>query len=250
MPSVTVGTMTFAYTLERSALATRAKITMTPNEMVVVVPEASTDEAIEKMLHRKRRWIVETSQNMRDRTAAQHSVARFGNGAKIPYRGRMARLHLEPGDDTLIQVTFRNGFRIKVPQGLSEEARDRDVETALRLWLKRKVRDEAKMIAKKLSLSLGAQPSGVHIKELRHMWGSCGADRSVNLNWQLVFAPIAVLEYAVLHEMCHLIERNHGPAFWSLLRSQMPDYERRKAWLEGNEHLLGFTKLQGERKAS
>lgn len=243
MPSVTIGALTFPYTLERSSVATRAKITMTPNEMVVVVPEASTDEAIENVLRRKRRWIVETSHAMRGLAAAQHRVARFGNGAKIPYRGRMARLHLERGDDTLVQVTFRNGFRIKVPVGLSDEARDRDVETALRLWLKRKIRDDAKAMAAKLSLSLGVKPSGVHIKDLRHMWGSCGVDRSVNLNWQLVFAPIAVLEYAVLHEMCHLIERNHGPAFWSLIRRHMPDYERRKAWLERSEHLLGFVRL-------
>lgn len=240
MPSVTIGALTVPYKLERSPIATRAKITMTPSEMIVVVPEGSTDEAIHNVLRRKRRWIVETSHSMRGLAAAQHRVARFGNGAKIPYRGRMARLHLEPGDDILVQVTFRNGFRIKVPQGLSDDARDRDIETALRLWLKRKIRDEAKALANKLSLRLGVKPSSVHIKELRHMWGSCGVDRSVNLNWQLVFAPTSVLEYAVLHEMCHLIERNHGPGFWSLLRSHMPDFERRKAWLEGNEHLLEF----------
>lgn len=244
MRSLTIGALTIPYELQRSALATRAKITVTPDGMVMVVPEGATESDIERVLQAKRRWIVETRQRMEELEAARHRVARFGNGAKIPYRGRMARLHLAPGDDRLVQVAYRNGFHILVPGDLEAASLDAQVETALRLWLRRRVRVDAQTLAKRFALKLSVEPSGVHIKDLKHMWGHCGADRSINLDWRLVFAPVAVLDYAVLHEMAHLKERNHGPAFWSLVRSHMPDFERRKAWLEGHEHLMGFTKIE------
>jgi hypothetical protein len=59
-----------------------------------------------------------------------------------------------------------------------------------------------------------AQTQGVRIKDQKHVWGSCGPDRIVNLNWHLIFAPKTVLEYAVVHELCHLRHRNHDRSFW------------------------------------
>ena len=76
------------------------------------------------------------------------------------------------------------------------------------------------------------------------MWGSCGQDRQVNLNWHLVFAPKPVLEYAVVHEICHLRHRNHDPEFWQLVGQILPDWEARKVWLDRNEHLLGWEKVE------
>ena len=70
------------------------------------------------------------------------------------------------------------------------------------------------------------------------MWESCGEGDTLHFDWRLVFAPKPVLEYAVPHEVCHLKERTHSPAFWAHVRSQMPDYEDRKAWLDSYQHLL------------
>src|ERR1700710_1940576 len=84
----------------------------------------------------------------------------------------------------------------------------------------------------------GLKPSGVRVKNLKHMWGSCGRDRVVNINWQLVFAPIAVLEYAVVHELVHLQHRSHGAAFWAAVGAILPDWEVRKRWLDQNAHML------------
>lgn len=90
----------------------------------------------------------------------------------------------------------------------------------------------------------GLRPRAIRIKDQKHLWGSCGADRIVNLNWHLVFAPKTVLEYAVVHELCHLRHRNHGPEFWGLIGSILPDWEVRKAWLDQNEHFLNLQTLK------
>lgn len=243
MPSLIIGDLAIPYELRRSATAIHARITMTPEVMVVVVPEAADETAIELVLRRKRRWIAENRHRMRALEAAMHKVARFASGAKIPYRGRMARLDVSVGEEPEVRVSHRNGFRVTTPRGIPEERLDAEVELALRLWLRRKVRDDAHTLVGRYGAKLAVKPSGVHVKDLKHLWGSCGIDRSITLNWHLVHAPLAVLEYAVLHEMAHLMERNHGPAFWSLVRSLMPDFEARKVWLEEHEHLLGYTKL-------
>jgi predicted metal-dependent hydrolase len=72
----------------------------------------------------------------------------------------------------------------------------------------------------------------VRIKDQKHVWGSCGPDRIVNLNWHLIFAPKTVLEYAVVHELCHLRHRNHDRSFWGAGRHTL-------AGLGGQEGVVG-----------
>jgi predicted metal-dependent hydrolase len=81
----------------------------------------------------------------------------------------------------------------------------------------------------------GGEPAGVRVREQQHLWGSCGKDGTICLNWHLAFAPKPVLEYAVVHEMCHLLDRSHDTSFWQPLSRVMPDYVDRKQWLEQNE---------------
>jgi len=90
---------------------------------------------------------------------------------------------------------------------------------------------------------MGVVPKEVRVKPLKHLWGSCGKNGIIHLNWQLIFAPKSVLEYAVVHELCHLQYRNHSPEFWVKVRELLPDYELRKNWLDRNEHSLETSQI-------
>ena len=177
---------------------------------------------------------------MLEKRAQSHRTHRYASGAKIPYRGRMTNLNVRPGTDTLVQVQFRNGFHIEVPVDIDPSQLDALTESALRLWLKKQVRHDVQALARRYGDRLQVKPKAVRVKEQKHMWGSCGKDRVINLNWQLVFAPKHVLDYAVLHEMAHLVIRDHSPAFWNLIGSHMPQFATAKGWLERNEHMLGY----------
>ncbi|PYE90447.1 M48 family metallopeptidase [Phyllobacterium leguminum] len=244
MPVFRIGKQEFDYTLQRSPSAKTARITVTPASFELVVPEAATEAQIHAVLHRRRAWILETVQKMQERAKSQARVYRFVSGAKIPYRGRMTKLTVEPFDGSLVEVGFRNGFLIRKPADLLPDVADAVIESALRLWLKRRVRDDVHLIVRQCGERHGLKPRGVQIKDQKHMWGSCGQDRRINLNWHLVFAPRAVLEYAAVHELCHLRHRNHEPEFWRLVGSILPDWEQRKEWLDRNEHLLGWEKVE------
>ncbi|HEX5078619.1 MAG TPA: M48 family metallopeptidase, partial [Geminicoccaceae bacterium] len=87
----------------------------------------------------------------------------------------------------------------------------------------------------------GLVPRGLVIKAHRTLWGSCTAKGVINLNWRLILAPPAALDYVVVHELCHLRHRHHQPPFWRLVGQILPDYSWQRRWLRANGHLLTLT---------
>ena len=78
----------------------------------------------------------------------------------------------------------------------------------------------------------------ITIKEQKSRWGSCSSKGNLNFNWRLILAPEAVLDYVVVHEMCHLKYMNHSKAFWSEVERILPDYKDRRKWLKENGNSL------------
>ncbi|WP_062231815.1 M48 family metallopeptidase [Aureimonas sp. N4] len=239
-----IGEQEIEYTLRRSPKAKKASLSVTPQSFELLVPENATEAQINAVLDRRRGWLIVSLQHMRERAQAQTRIYRFVSGTKIPYRGRMTKLTVEPFEGSLVEVSFRNGFHIRKPSSLSPASSDAAIESALRLWLKKRVREDAYTFVRKHGERHGLKPTGIQIKDQKHMWGSCGQDRQINLNWHLIFAPKPVLEYAVVHELCHLKHRNHDPEFWELVGRVLPDWESRKAWLDKNEHMLGWERVE------
>lgn len=234
MPELEVGRRRISYVIRRSAQTQRRRIVVTPGHVEVVAPEAHSDEEIAAFVHRRRRWVHDETERMAERVREDAAApARFVSGAKVLFRGRRVRLRVEAADVEELRVSYRGGFSVEVPR--SEHPAPGAVERGLIVWLRERVREDVERMIRRHAPRIGVAPGPARIKEQKHFWGSCGKDGSININWQLIMAPQAVLEYAVVHELCHLRERSHGPEFWRLLQQVMPDYELRKRWLEENE---------------
>ena len=80
----------------------------------------------------------------------------------------------------------------------------------------------------------GWQPKKVRLSNARSRWGSCTVKGTIAINWRLVLAPIEIIDYIVVHELAHLVERNHSKRFWEKVRLHIPDYKGRKKWLKEN----------------
>jgi predicted metal-dependent hydrolase len=157
------------------------------------------------------------------------------------------------------------GHRIVVRPGLPPElvvrphATDADVDAALAYhlpWLERQLaripapslgldrlrlteeqgRREARariaLIAQSEAVALGVRYGRIALRDQRSRWGSCSSRGTLSFNWRLVLAPHDVLDYVVVHEVCHLVEHHHGPAFWRLLARRRPGYREQKEWLD------------------
>ena len=74
----------------------------------------------------------------------------------------------------------------------------------------------------------------ITIRNQKTRWGSCSSEKNLNFNWKLILAPPEVLDYVVVHELCHLKKMNHSKAFWDEVGKVMPEYETYKLWLKEN----------------
>lgn len=74
----------------------------------------------------------------------------------------------------------------------------------------------------------------ITLKTLKSKWGSCSSKGNLNFNWKLVLCPVEVLDYVIIHEVCHLKEMNHSQRFWYLVQIECPNYRVHKQWLKEN----------------
>jgi len=88
------------------------------------------------------------------------------------------------------------------------------------------------LLAQSEAAALGVTYSRLTLRNQRSRWGSCSSKGALSFNWRLVLAPHDVLDYVVVHEVCHLVELNHGPAFWQLVGRRRPGYGDSKQWLD------------------
>ncbi len=78
----------------------------------------------------------------------------------------------------------------------------------------------------------------VRLKSQKTLWGSCSSANNINLNYLLIGAPISVIDYVIVHELCHIKHKNHSKHFWALVESILPNYKVEKKWLKTNGHKL------------
>jgi predicted metal-dependent hydrolase len=112
--------------------------------------------------------------------------------------------------------------------------------------LSRRVRDHLKLLAarefarraRELATRVERRIARVTVRDTRSRWGSCSSTGALSFSWRLVLAPDAIIDYVVAHEVAHLVEMNHGPRFWQLVRSLTPDTATPRAWLKRHRNRL------------
>ncbi|MCA3699536.1 MAG: M48 family metallopeptidase [Brevundimonas sp.] len=238
MPTIQIGRAEIAYELRRSTTAAERRITVTPGHVEVMALTTDADADIAGFLDRKRQWLFDTVREMETAIANRPAVPRFMTGSKIPYRGRQSSLTVRRHDGPHVEIAHRAGFVVDLPAWVTAEMADAVVAQQIKLWLKTRVRRDARDIAKSYGARFGLTPRSLRVAEFVGGWGSCGPNGTIQIDWRLVFAPKRVLEYVVVHEVAHLKHRSHGDDFWAFLGTMLPDYERAKGWLDTHQASL------------
>ncbi len=190
---------------------------------------APEDEAL-AFLHDRADWV----RRQLDR-APEPRHARIG--AELPICGVSRPVIAGPGRAARIE-----DGEIRVPPGPREGPRLRALLTTLaRERLARAVALHAEAI--------GRVPGRLTLRDPRSRWGSCSTRGDLMFSWRLIMAPPPVLDYVAAHEVAHLAEMNHGPAFWSLCRGLCPETDRHRRWLRSNGSDLLAWRFEGETEA-
>jgi len=83
-----------------------------------------------------------------------------------------------------------------------------------------------------------SKPSLLKVQSLKNKWGSCSKTNQLRFNWRVVMAKMSIIDYIIVHELCHITFKDHSKAFWNEVQKILPDYKGRKEWLHINGDLL------------
>jgi len=198
----------------------------------IKAPKGTEEERIEKFVKSKGDWILKKTKEMFE-PVKKITARTYEEGSKFLYLGKEYPIAIQI--DTSIkkaEASFQNEtFTIVGKTGEEDE-----VKTALEKFYRKKCRQKIKKRAdyyqKNCQKLFKVKYKEIAIKEEKGRWASCSSERNMNFNWRLIMAPDHVIDYIVVHEMCHLAHMNHSKSFWTLVGKIMPDHEKRSDWLK------------------
>jgi hypothetical protein len=189
----------------------------------LVLPRGVPAEHGLKFLAAQRGWIA-------SRLEALPPTVPFVEGAVVPVFGVPHRIRRE-SDPAVAPVAILDAeIRVRGEAAhIARRVRDHLIGLA---------RQELGRRARLCAAGIGKPVLRVAVRDTRSRWGSCSAKGALSFSWRLVLAPEAVIDYVVAHEVAHLVEMNHGPRFWRLVQSLVPDIAPQRAWLKRNRNRL------------
>jgi predicted metal-dependent hydrolase len=216
-----------AFQVIRSRRATADVIIDRDGSVVVRAPEWADDEQVASIVDSKHYWIYQGLAEWRDLNATR-VLREYKNGEGFLYLGRSYRLQLVSDQDDALQM--RNG-RFTLRRDLVEQGEIAAVKTAFRDFYVAKGLDRLRRRVGYFAPKVGVEPAGIEVKELGLRWASCSPGGKLSFHWKCMMAPQTVIDYVVVHELCHFHCRDHTDAFWNEVDKVLPDFRERKAWL-------------------
>jgi len=209
-----------------------ADIRVEEGAVSIVVPVTTSIERIDQLLIAKRQWI-------REKIALQHEMApisdkQFVSGEAFPYPGRNYPLKVECGNFAPVRLV-KGRLVVSMPEGIQQPHM---VLNALGRWYKRQAEQKLTKKVERFAPMVGVEPAEVGIRSFKSCWGSCTTKGALEFNWTIMLAPNRMVNYVVIHELCHLIRHDHSPEFWREMARVMPEYHRCREWLRANSSKL------------
>ncbi len=205
-------------TLRRTARARRMslRVSQLDGKVTLTAPPGVRDRSLRGFVDEKADWIR--------KHLADHGTSELvGYGSFLPVEGEM--VELVAGKSRA--PSLAEG-RMQVP------GPDARVAARVAGFLKVRARERLSAASDRYAAMVGRSYGRMSIRDTRSRWGSCSCQGNLMYSWRLIMAPPEVLDYVAAHEVAHLREMNHGPAFWALVEQISPDYRDPRAWLRRN----------------
>jgi len=219
------------YCIKRSAKRRKVTITVERDRSVIVhVPNGTSDEKIREVVESKRQWIYEKTGHTQKYRELPHPPGKeLVGGESALYLGRSYRVELTKNGDR--EIRFEQRFFIPAVHASKRKH-------VLREWYIEKAKEKILPRVKQHARELGVEYAEARIVDNRYRWGSCTVKNNVHFNWRLIKAPMFVIDYVIVHELAHLLESNHTPRFWNIVRTQSATAEKAKSWLKEHGQVL------------
>lgn len=233
MPELARGSMVISYRIRKSKKAKHINIMVKVDVIEVVAPAGIADKKIISLVESKREWIFHTVERLKLLNPRTDTKRDLLSGVNLSFKGQNYSLQIAEHEGRLTRVNLESkGFVVSVNKDLPLQQRQDEVRAKLEQWYKNQAKELIFTLLEQNRPKLGVQYNEVRIKDQKTRWGSCSGLGNLNFNWRLVMAPVHVVEYVVVHELCHLKQMNHSREFWQLVARLIPDYADRRKWLK------------------
>ena len=203
---------------------------VTPEALLIVrAPRNLSRGEIIEIVDKESKWILKKQQFFRE----NHNKIRekdFIEGEEFLYLGRAYKLRLV--HNTAHALIINDDF-FYLCEDCFDNARD-----IIESWYQKRACEFVSERAAYYSHISRIKFKKINITGAKKRWGSCGLNGNLNIAWRLVMAPMRVIDYVIVHELCHIETRNHSKEFWRRVGSVIPDYKRDEKWLRDNGHFL------------
>jgi len=195
----------------------------------VLVPKRLSEKEVSQIIDKKLPWI-------RDKIRGQSQIipikpTEYVTGSNFMYLGKNYKLKLIPNG--FEQVKLLNGCFVL---GINGCVRDKNQQSIVREklvdWYCRQSEKHLRKRTDFYGKILGVEPKKIQVKQYKSRWGSCSAKGDIGYNWTIIMAPNHVIDYIVVHELSHILEHNHSPAFWLRVEGIIPNYKLSRDWLK------------------
>ncbi|MDP8213254.1 MAG: SprT family zinc-dependent metalloprotease [Candidatus Zapsychrus exili] len=203
------------------------------SKVTVYAPKHSSDKSIFDFIRQKQAWIVHKQQDALKNKASVNS-RKFEDGEKFLFLGKSFKLEVIEKEIKRTKMEF-DGIHLKlfIPIGVVLAEKNKFIKEKLIKWYRLQA-DE--ILGGRLfyySRIIGIEPKKISVRTQKRLWGNCDYNKqSINLNWHIILSPINVVDYVVVHELCHLLVPNHSKRFWNKVEKVLPNFQDHKKWLK------------------
>lgn len=218
-------TVEYSYIVKRSKRKTASIYIERDGSLSVLVPENTTEQEIKDIL-KANEYKIYRYQAKRELLNEKATKREAVNGQSFLYLGR--NYYLQYNNETK-DIEFKGRY-FYAPEGSAAKLND----LFKKFYRKHGYRFIPPRV-KKYAEIMGLEIEEVSILELKTRWASCSAKKpKINFHWKVMMAPASVIDYLIVHELCHFRHKRHNAAFWNEVDKYYPDYQKQITWLKEN----------------
>ena len=230
MPTVSYGTTTIEYSVERNKSLKNTYINVDKNGVLVKTNESTTEAELQEYIVKKSSWIVKHLKGYKTQSDIE-----IVTGARLYYLGKSYYVDVQESDVDTVSVEFiHSKFKLEVPLKCSQTVMHQAIDD----FYKERAIKKITPLVKKWSKLMEVQPEHISFRKAEKRWGSCSPTNRISFNYHLMKISTSLIEYVVVHELTHIKHKNHSKEFWSEVKKFLPEYKAKEELIKGFEKLI------------
>lgn len=196
----------------------------------VQAPKGTSEDRVLQLLEEKWEQVLQKRKEMKERLAGMDGEMRrvYDHGETFLYLGNSYPIQVFQESDIPQDYVVFEGNKLHI---YVKQLEDERIQTALKRFYYQQCKALVEKSIRNNQHNFKMKPRSIRINDSKTTWGTCDAKQQLTFNWKLAMAPLKVIEYVVIHEMCHMVHLNHDRSFWRLVGKIQPDYEQQEKWL-------------------